>query len=155
MPGHVEIHGQRLAQALQLGAARWGEKFGRQVENAAKERCPVDEGRLRSSITHTVTVSPGKVTVRVGSPLEYAVYVHEGTGIYGPRHAPIRPVSKKALKFPTPKQMGPLAPGARRPSKDQRGFVFATEVKGSPPNPFLADALETVAGRGQITRRSS
>ena len=153
MPYHVETNRAQMQAALATDAGRWGNRLGRQVVNAAKVRAPVDEGRLRSSITHTVTVVPGSAVVRVGSPLEYARYVHEGTGVFGPKRQRIRPVSAKALKFPTPKQMGPLRAGARRPSKDKRGFVFADSVAGQPPNPFLTDALVSVMGAGLVTIR--
>jgi hypothetical protein len=153
MPAHVEFARARLRAVMATEAGKWGAKVGRQVTNAAKARCPVDEGRLRSSITHTVTVLPSSVRVRIGSPLEYAEYVHRGTGIYGPRHAPIVPVSAKALKFEPGRRMGPLPAGARNPARGRRGIVFARSVKGSPPNPFLADALEEVLPAGSVRRR--
>lgn len=48
------------------------------VERDAKILCPVGNGELRSSITHEVDGNTGVV----GSNLEYAPYVHQGTGIY-------------------------------------------------------------------------
>ena len=45
------------------------------VEGDAKRICPVDTGRLRSSITHEVDLFSGKV----GSNVEYAAYVELGT----------------------------------------------------------------------------
>ena len=48
------------------------------VENEAKERCPVDIGTLRSSITHEVEDNQGFV----GTNLEYAPYVEFGTGLF-------------------------------------------------------------------------
>ena len=64
--------------------------------------------------------------VRIGTNVEYAIFVHEGTGIYGPKGVPIRPSRAKALVF-TPY-------GAVKP-------VFAKQVKGMPANPFLVNAL--------------
>lgn len=52
------------------------------VEADAKRNCPVDDGRLRSSITHSVTSDASSASGRVGTNVEYAPYVHEGTGIY-------------------------------------------------------------------------
>lgn len=52
------------------------------VEREAKEKCPVDQGILRASITHDVKVTPASITGYIGSNLEYAPYVHNGTGIY-------------------------------------------------------------------------
>lgn len=52
------------------------------VENQAKQNCPVDQGLLRSSITSETESTAEEVVGRVGSNLEYAPYVHNGTGIY-------------------------------------------------------------------------
>lgn len=52
------------------------------VESKAKENCPVDSAHLRNSITHEAVVNNGKVTGVVFTPVEYAPYVHNGTGIY-------------------------------------------------------------------------
>lgn len=48
------------------------------VENEAKERCPVDEGLLRRSITHEVDKQQGVV----GTNISYAPYVEFGTGLF-------------------------------------------------------------------------
>ena len=48
------------------------------VENSAKQNCPVDDGQLRQSITHTVEGTKGEI----GTSVEYAPYVEVGTGIY-------------------------------------------------------------------------
>lgn len=48
------------------------------VENAAKENCPVDTGRLRNSITHDVI---GEEAI-IGTNVEYAPYVEFGTGLF-------------------------------------------------------------------------
>jgi phage gpG-like protein len=46
------------------------------IEREAKELCPVDSGRLRSSITHEILADSAKV----GTNVEYAPYVEFGTG---------------------------------------------------------------------------
>ncbi|MGW4718258.1 HK97 gp10 family phage protein [Nocardia sp. NPDC004260] len=148
-----EIHHERIAAAMATAAGQWADRIGRQIVNRAKEQCPVDEGRLRSSITHLVTVNPGGgVTVRVGSPLVYARYRHEGTGLYGPHHARIVPTTKQALKFRAPRIVGPFLPGARQLPRNRRQFVFARSVRGSVGYPFLTLALEEVFGANNITR---
>lgn len=87
----------------------------------------VRTGRLRSSITWEIrSTSRGLVAV-VGSNVEYAQYVHDGTGIYGPRGAMIRPVNKKMLSW-------------KDPDSGQR--IFAKAVRGSRPRPFLREALD-------------
>ena len=50
------------------------------VEAAAKEKCPVDDGQLRQSITHEINAKNLEITI--GTNVEYAPYVEIGTGIY-------------------------------------------------------------------------
>lgn len=52
------------------------------VEAEAKKNCPVDMGQLRASITSEVEVNKSGITGYIGSNLDYAPYVHNGTGIY-------------------------------------------------------------------------
>lgn len=117
------------------------------VMNEAKRRCPVDEGTLRASITFDVQVGPGGLVGRVGSPLRYAVWVHEGTGIYGPRGAPIVPRSASVLRWPvrgTSSSRPSRVPGRGRvttKSLTPTGFAYARSVKGSPARRFLTEAL--------------
>lgn len=85
----------------------------------------IHTGRLRSSIAVRL-LSRGVPVVRVGSNVHYALYVHEGTGIHGPKHRPIRPRTRRYLRFKP------------RGSTD---FVFARQVKGMRPNQYLLRAL--------------
>lgn len=49
------------------------------IEAAAKRLCPVDTGRLRSSITHDVNRRGRTVVGRVGTNVDYAKHVEFGT----------------------------------------------------------------------------
>jgi HK97 gp10 family phage protein len=55
------------------------EKRAQRVENAAKRNAPVDTGRLRSSITHSVNVDGTGLFAEIGTNVEYAVYQEFGT----------------------------------------------------------------------------
>lgn len=62
------------------------------VETRAKNRCPVDTGHLRGSIT-TRPAAPqenGAVSGLVFTPTEYAIYVECGTGVRGKSSFPYR-----------------------------------------------------------------
>lgn len=48
------------------------------IEGSAKDRAPVDRGRLRSSITAEVETGFGRITGRVGTNVQYAKFVEEG-----------------------------------------------------------------------------
>lgn len=63
-----------------------------QVDRAAKRLCPVDTGRLRSSITNELGNDGGLVAV-IGTNVEYAPYVELGT-----RNAPAQPFLLPALE---------------------------------------------------------
>lgn len=118
-----------LLRSPQGEVAQEVNRITRRIEARAKTKVGVDTGRLRSSIQRTLTVEGSRVVGRVGSSVQYAAYHHQGTGIYGPKGRPIRPKNGPFLVF-TPK-------GSRSP-------VFARQVSGSKPNPFLVEALREV-----------
>ena len=53
-------------------------KIGLKMETEAKQKCPVDTGTLRRSITFEVENNE----LTVGTNVEYAPYLEFGTGIY-------------------------------------------------------------------------
>jgi hypothetical protein len=110
------------------------------VLREAKRIAPKDTATLSRSITLETHIQGGVPVVYVGSPLEYAIYVHEGTGLWstrGPR--PIVPVRKKALRWPIKNNTGR---GRRRYRGGQTaGYRFSKRSAGSPPKPFLTNAL--------------
>lgn len=119
----------RLLRGRQGPVVQHVEILTRRTLNQAKRNARVDEGTLRSTLYHTITPSTGEVRGRVASPLDYAWYVHDGTGVYGPRGRPIRPVHAKVLRFEL---------------KGGRGVVYARSVKGIKGDKFLLRALESV-----------
>lgn len=110
------------------------------VRNRAISLCPVNNGRLRASITGQVLSEQTGPVGRVGTNVEYALFVHEGTGIYGPKGAPytIVPRRRKALAFVW--KGAPVPPNGR----GGRHVYKRVMVKGSRPKPFLRDALQAV-----------
>lgn len=86
------------------------------VEAEAKELCPVDDGPLRQSITFEIVDDN---TGAVGTNVEYAPYVHQGTGIFA--------VNGDGRKDPWSYQ-------------DAEGKWHTT--KGQKPQPFLEKALD-------------
>lgn len=84
--------------------------------------CRANTGRLRSSIRFWLDTMGGQVVGVVGTDVEYALYVHEGTKAHV-----IEPRNKSVLRFQ-------VADGR---------VVFAQRVNhpGTRGNPFLRDAL--------------
>lgn len=111
-------------------------KSGQAVTAEAKRRCPVATGKLRASGTTTTAVRGQSFIASVAFTAPYVMYVHQGTGIYAGRGM-IKPKRGRFLVFTPGKAMGPALPGARR---NAGGKVFARQVRGIPPSPFLLDA---------------
>lgn len=89
------------------------------VESAAKRFCPVDTGRLRSSITWRLGRGPRGFFADIGTNVAYALYVERGT-----RPHLIVPSQKRALYWR----------GASHP-------VARVNHPGTRARPFLAPAL--------------
>jgi len=124
-----------LLTSPQRGVVRDLFRRGLRVESQAKRNLSglgdsgpkrVDTGRLRASITTVLVSRSGTPAVVVGTNVSYARWVHDGTGLYGPRRRMIRPVNAEVLRF--------------RP-KSVQGYVYARQVRGMVANPFLAKAL--------------
>jgi len=103
---------------------------GRNVAYYARRFAPVDTGRLRASITAELVQYAGSIAVLVGSNVNYAMFQHEGTGLYGPHGTPIVPRRARFLRF--------------KP-RGSSEFVYAREVRGVPPTFFLRRALAASA----------
>lgn len=71
-----------------------------------------DTGRLQASWHRKRS---GRDGFTIASSANYAIYHQLGTGIYGPKRRPIKPVKAKALSIPTP-----------------GGTMFRRSVKGTP-----------------------
>lgn len=96
------------------------------VERKAKNYAPIHYGPLRGSIhTEGPTVSTTNIVATVGTNLEYAPYQEYGTGIYGPKKAPIKPVNKKVLAW-----------------KKNGQWIIARSVKGTPGKFYMKRARE-------------
>jgi len=138
---HVMDHGeiQRLLRGPSGGVVRDGLRRGYAVAGDAQRRCPVDHGRLRSSIHVQIASENGELVIEVGTDVEYALWVHEGTGLYGPRAARIYPTHAKVLVFTPRKQGGRYVP------RNKRGQVVVRSIAGMHGTPFLRDALPAAA----------
>lgn len=107
------------------------------TRNLAVSMAPVDDGPLRASLRTKYEYGQRTVKGWVYSDLEYALYVHEGTGIYGPKGTPIRPKRGQYLVFE--------ARNARTTPRGRGNLVFARQVRGQRPNRFLLRALQAAS----------
>lgn len=116
------------------GLARDMARRGLKVETAAKRNLAGANGaprRINNAILRDTTKARpvtwrGLPASRIGTPVRYARFVHDGTGLFGPKKRRITPRTKKALRF--------------KPKGSAR-FVVRRSVAGMVANPFLKDAL--------------
>lgn len=93
MADDVVIRREAIAELLRSDeVARDLERRAIRVETAAKHLCPVDTGRLRSSITHQMNSDSAGLYVDIGTNVEYAIYQELGT-----RRMPAHPYLRPAL----------------------------------------------------------
>lgn len=134
---------ETLLVSPQGGVAKDLVKRGQRVQSRAKRNLGggtgsgpkrVDTGLLRASIGTNLSVTSTGLTMRVGTGVYYALYVHEGTGIWGPKGRVIKPKNGKVLVFKS------KVYGAKKGK--YVGKVVVPFVKGMKPNPFLTNALQ-------------
>lgn len=63
-------------------AARNAERCGLFLAGEIKKETPVDMGLLRAANTYQVIVDDGEIVILLANSMEYAPFVHQGTGIY-------------------------------------------------------------------------
>lgn len=96
MAGYTVFDEAALAELLASESGPTGAALARSaisVEGAAKRLCPVDTGRLRSSIHHELGQDSRGLVARIGTDVEYAAHVEFGT-----RHNRAQPFLRPALR---------------------------------------------------------
>lgn len=123
----VSLNTRQYETALRRALGRQSDEVRRaivatgvDVQTEARRRCPVDTGRLRSSIVHRVEADARSTSVEVGSNVNYAADVEYGTAPHV-----IVPRNKKALFWK----------GAAHP-------VAKVNHPGTRAQPFMRPALE-------------
>lgn len=105
-------------------------RLSKKVQREAKKNLVKHNrtGQLSASIFARVVQRGGVPIGQVGTPLKRGLWLDQGTGIYGPRNRPIRPVRAKYLRFTT--RTGQV--------------VYAKSVRGIRPTRFLRDSLNVL-----------
>jgi len=118
-----------IAEVIQSGLLR----VAGAIEAEAVAVVPRRTGNLANSIRKYMT-SRNSAMVTATAP--YAVFVHEGTGMYGPEKRPfdIRPKNKKALAFTW---------------QGKKTVVKKVTIQGQRPQKFFEQAVKKVHPRFQ------
>lgn len=134
----------RMLNAQQVAAAVMGQNgpllkrllaIGFKIEAQAKaltnnQMVGVVTGRLSGSITTVLSEIDGVPAVLVGTPVEYALFVHEGTRAHWPPRDPI--ARWLAMRGGNP--------------RDAFRVQRAIARRGTKPRPFLTQAMRDVLG---------
>lgn len=133
------VRADALTGVIQREILRTAHREGSYLVGEAKQRITemgrVDRGDLRQSVSYSLNESdPSKLVLKVGSNLDYSVYVHEGTRPHFPPFEPIRDWVYR--KFP-----------AIRSKPDQVDLVAVSVQRvigqrGTKANPFLKQAFD-------------
>lgn len=108
------------------------------VKDILKERTKEPSFRLAHSIKTDIDTDEDGTNGLVYSDVPYAVWVEDGTGIYGPRKALIFPKHSPFMQF--------IPYGMDRK-------VRAWKVRGQEPKHMFRDGLRRVVGQGGSMRR--
>lgn len=139
---HNQGEVNRILRSRSGGVARDLIRRGARVQSQARRNLGggtgsgpkrVRTGLLRATIFSDLVTVNGDLRQRIGSRRHNARWVHDGTGIYGPRHARIVPKTASSLAWRS------TVYGAKYGK--YAGWAFAKSVKGMKPNPFLKNAL--------------
>lgn len=135
--GIFDLFGQLPDNSLRLLRAAI-EDIADAIDEEARSNVPIDTGDLASNpfqrrdLKRRVS-GPGGLAVKI----EFSIakkgkqrWVHDGTGIYGPKRSPIRPRTKPFMVF------------------EINGRKFRLkEVLGQQPQPYLANAMDEIEAR--------
>lgn len=97
------------------------------VRTEIVRRNKVRTGRMRAGWATRITTRGDQVVGEVYNDVFYTDYHVWGTGIYGPRGVPIRPTTRRFMRFQTSRSGG--------------DWVYAEEVSGIRPDPWVREGL--------------
>lgn len=133
-PYKVTIFNNRIISLIQTGDGdRWTHSTARRIEQVARATAPSRTGRLIASHVTLPTVGSNAYVkrYRVSAQAPYAIYPHEGTGIFGPKHK--RVSIGKWMKIP-----------GRVTRIGSKGNTVIWSHKGQPAKKWLELAAEAV-----------
>lgn len=126
------LNGRRIAEDAVTDVAKHVHEKAATYPDAPAGSTYRRQGILGKKIVHTRAKTSGNlVSAEVGIKLHYAVFVEEGTGIYGPKRQYIVPKTAKRLAWKATKG----------PSNGQ--WIRAKRVRGMRPWRYMAKAFES------------
>lgn len=99
----VTVHRRNIVTLVQVGDLnRWTHGKAKEIERVARAEAPVRTGRLRDSHVTLPTTGSNQYhkVYRISALAPYAGFVHQGTGIFGPKGTPV--YIGRPMKIPGP-----------------------------------------------------
>lgn len=116
----AKVVGKLLVKIGTTAKARAQQIIGEEIKDRS--------GKLKASTDFAIQRNGNHIELHLdNSAGSYALYQHEGTGIYGPKKRPIRPKHGQFLVWTDP---------------DTGEKIFAKEVRGTPGKKFLSRAAD-------------
>lgn len=123
-----------MTPRIRSAAKRTIELTATELWGNLKKNSPVDHGRLRGS---WVIFQTGEMERTVKSSAKYAIFVNDGTGLYGPLHHLIRPRNGRFLSF------------VPRKGKYKGKRIAVPWTRGQKPQRFVEKSMEQTERRVQ------
>ena len=73
----TKINLKQVQTEIFSGLRKKMDDIGYMIDESAKEKCHVRSGILRNSIEHEVNETHNKITLEIGSAIDYAPYHHD------------------------------------------------------------------------------
>ena len=123
-------------------------QIGERLRNEAVDESP----KQSTDMARSIIVEPGRdLTVMVGPATDYALYVHEGTGLYGPKHARYTIVPRGGSAGGRRNAQGRFVAKSagkkvlRFAGRGQIVFARAVSHPGIHPNPFMDRSWDKIS----------
>jgi hypothetical protein len=154
MVGIVSVYRTGIVRAVHTDGTSWSRRLANEIELEATFEAPAKSGNLRSSHSVQNRNQLGQYSTghSVVNSARHAAWVHNGTGVYGPRGMPIFPVNTPQRKYMhVPPGYGFLWKITTRkgvPFYDVSDPYGHLEMSlGTKSNPWLLRAARTVLAR--------
>lgn len=105
------------------------------IAGKSASNAPVKSGNLRASHFRPESLEFKNLYGKLEPSPKYSAWVHDGTGLLGPRGHPIEPKNKRVLATSDDPGWG---------SKNKKGYyIIGTYSRGQEANPFLKKAVDS------------
>jgi hypothetical protein len=104
--------------------------------SAAINVTAISERPAQQATLHLPSGKTRAITLRATRPFNYAQAVIEGTGLYGPRHTPIKPRSASVLLIPVNTMSSLDSKSSGYIEANGQKYIVRPRSSGTRPNPF-------------------